>query len=94
MKKLFLSILLLFVLMNPTFSQTSDNVEEAVRFRVIQPTAIINLQQEAVSQAEVFDNNILESKSSPQIQDLGSRYGLTHSQSQVEELGSRYGLTH
>ena len=85
-------ILLLFAVSQ---AQTLSNVEQAVRYRVVQ-----NVSSDAgnISQANsaITDYEtavpLLVSKSASQLEELGSRYGFVKSDAQLQELGSRYGF--
>ena len=75
------------------YAQTINNVEEAVRYRV--PQDAVQLENSAVSGTvdEIENIAVLESRSSAQIQELGSRYAFSRSGSQLDELGSRYAFS-
>ena len=92
LKALFSAIILVGVY-SLGYAQTMNNVEESVRYRV--PQDAVQLQNSANSSETVDIRNIavLESKSSAQLQELGSVYGFSRSGSQLDELGSVYGFS-
>ena len=75
------------------YAQTMNNVEEAVRYRV--PQNAVQLENSAISSPmdKMESIVVLESRSSAQIQELGSRYAFSRSGSQLDELGSRYAFS-
>jgi hypothetical protein len=94
MLRALLSAIILIGVYSLGYAQTMNNVvEEAVRYRV--PQTSVQLHNSANSSETVDIQNIavLESRSSAQIQELGSRYGFSRSGSQLDELGSRYGFS-
>ena len=69
------------------------NVEKAVRFRTTQSNSeIVNTNAAVNFNTEDFSKLVvLQTKSSVQLEELGSRWGWIKSTSQLEELGSRWG---
>ena len=93
MLKALLSAIILVGVYSLGYAQTVNNVEEAVRYRVPQNVVQLNNSANSSETVDILNIAVLESKSSAQIQELGSRYGYTRSNSQLDELGSRYGYT-
>ncbi len=91
-KTLFIGVIIVGAFVSG-YAQTMNNVEEAVRYRV--PQDAVQFESSAISGTidKMESIVVLESRSSAQIQELGSRYGFTRSGSQLDELGSRYGFT-
>src|SRR3970040_2192007 len=92
LKALFSAIILVGVC-SFGYAQTMNNVEEAVRYRVPQKAVQHHNSANSSETVDIQNIAVLESKSSAQIQELGSRYGYSRSNSQLDELGSRYGYT-
>jgi len=92
LKALFPAIILVGVCLSVN-AQTMNNIEEAVRYRIPQVTVQLDNSSNSSETVDIQNIAILESKSSAQIQELGSRYGYSRSNSQLDELGSRYGYS-
>lgn len=91
MLKTVLFFLLLAVFAVSSTAQVPDNVEKAQRNRIAQDK--ITVEKSYIQSSEQSEGNMLalESRSSAQLQELGTRYGWVRSNSQLDELGSRYG---
>jgi len=85
------TIFVILVVCVTVYSQVSVNVEEATRSRMNQEVVILtegsNTQSITPSN---FLNPVLASKSSAQLQELGSEYAWVKSNSQLSEMGSEY----
>jgi len=96
MKKSILLAGIILLLASSVWAQSTAIIEQAVRYRVIQNVETIpgdNPDAKFVQPTGLDKYNVIESKSSAQIEELGSRYGWTISNAQLEQLGSRYGWT-
>ena len=87
---LFFLLLAVFSISNT--AQVPENVEKAQRNRIAKDK--ITVEKSYIQSTEQSQWNIpsLESRSSAQLQELGSRYGFLRTNSQLEELGARYGF--
>ena len=94
MRKLTLTFVLLSCVVIAGYAQVSENVEQAVRFRVNTEVTVNSTVQNtdiSVLRGEELVIPVLENRSNAQLEELGSRYGWLKSNSQIDELGSRYG---
>ena len=85
---LFFLLLAVFTVSNT--AQVPDNVEKAQRNRIAKDK--ITVEKSYIQSTEQSEGNMLalESRSSSQLQELGTRYGFVRSNSQLDELGTRY----
>src|SRR3972149_1786866 len=92
MLKSMLFFLLLAVFTVSNTAQVPDNVEKAQRNRIAKDK--ITVEKSYIQSTEQSEGNMLalESRSSSQLQELGTRYGFVRSNSQLDELGTRYGF--
>ncbi len=87
-----LFFLLLAVFAVSSTAQVPGNVEKAQRNRIDKDKVTVEKSYIKSSEQSEWNKLALESRSSAQLQELGSRYGFVRSNSQLDELGSRYGF--
>ena len=87
---LFFLLLAGFAISSP--AQVPENVEKAQRNRIDKDKITVEKSYIQSSEQSYWNILALESRSSSQLQELGSRYGFVRSNSQLDELGSRYGF--
>ena len=88
-----LSIALIWGLFISGFAQVANNVQEATRYRVNQDNITALAERHAFQSFEVTQTEFkfLASRSSSQLEELGTKYGWVRSGSQLDELGTKYG---
>ena len=71
-----------------------NNVEQAVRFQVIQNTRTAQFDNSTRTRTVAYDvrTRTIVDNSSAQLENLGSVYGFGKSSAQLENLGSVYGF--
>jgi len=85
-----LFFLLLAVFAVSSTAQVPDNVEKAQRNRIDKDKITVEKSYIQSTEQSEWNTLALESRSSVQLQELGSRYAWVRSNSQLDELGSRY----
>ena len=90
MHRLFFTVIASLLFISSAMAQLTSNVEEAQRYRVNQPTVVLEKAAFSNIGYESASNGVIHNRSNSQLEELGTRYIFIRSNSQLEELGTRY----